>query len=55
MKPWSRSRSNDTLTILGAVTALVAVVVLVIWWNVSVWTECRQTNSWMYCVRVLSK
>lgn len=24
-------------------------------WNVSLWSECRASNSWMYCMHVLSK
>lgn len=23
--------------------------------NVSLWNECRASNSWMYCMHVLSK
>lgn len=24
-------------------------------WQVHLWNECRETNSWGYCMRVLSK
>ena len=26
-----------------------------IWWEMSLWDECRQTNSFWYCVRILSR
>ena len=34
---------------------IVAVILLAIWYEMEVWSECRQTNSFMYCMRVLSK
>jgi len=30
-------------------------VSLAVLWQVSLWQECRETNSWGYCMRVLSK
>lgn len=36
--------------------ALVAIFLgLITWWNISLWEECRATNSFWYCVRVLSR
>lgn len=44
-------------TAIGAAFGLLALVILglIVWAEVSTWTECRQTNSWFYCVRVLSR
>lgn len=40
-------------------TALVAIVVAVIafsvWWEWSLWSECRADHSFWYCLRVLNK
>ncbi|WYW04409.1 hypothetical protein Pori3_00013 [Pseudomonas phage vB_PpuP-Pori-3] len=27
---------------------------LLVWYNVSLWQECRADHSWFYCMRVLS-
>lgn len=40
--------------------ALIAVALLVffgfaVYWEYGIWTECRETNSFWYCVRILSK
>jgi len=32
-----------------------AAIGLVVWAEYTLWTECRQTNSWFYYMRVLSK
>ena len=38
--------------------ALLVLILLLIggavWWEVSLWNECRATHSWFYCVRVLN-
>jgi len=34
---------------------LLAVIVTAMWLEMQVWDECRQTNSFWYCMRVLSK
>jgi hypothetical protein len=28
---------------------------LVVWWEISSWSECRETNSFWYCLRILGK
>lgn len=38
-----------------AALAILGTVGFAIWWDVSVWQECRQTNSWFYCWRVISR
>ncbi|QTZ83278.1 hypothetical protein phiGM223_12 [Pseudomonas phage phiGM22-3] len=37
------------------IVALCALVAGCVAWNVSLWNECRASNSWMYCMHVLSK
>lgn len=32
-----------------------AIVLAAVWFEMQVWDECRQTNSFWYCMRVLSK
>lgn len=32
---------------------LVVIILFALYYEVSVWRECRQTNSWFYCMRVL--
>jgi hypothetical protein len=39
--------------LIGAI-AVIGILYLVIWWKVSIWKECRQTNSWMYCVHMIN-
>lgn len=34
---------------------VVAVIAGAIYLEVGVWQECRATNSWFYCMRVLGK
>lgn len=53
MKRDQRIKAN--LSIAAAVLAAVAIIGLAIWWEVSVWQECRETNSWLYCWRVISR
>lgn len=41
-------------------TSLFVIVVVVLlalgmWYEASIWKECRQDHSWFYCTRVLSK
>lgn len=39
-----------------AISALVAIVIGgCIYLEVGVWNECRQTNSWFYCMRILGR
>jgi hypothetical protein len=39
-------------TIVGII-AILFIIVAAIYLEVGVWTECRQTNSFFYCFRVL--
>jgi hypothetical protein len=47
--------SKQDVTGFAALTFIVLVVVGTIWLNVEVWGECRQTNSFWYCVKLVSK
>lgn len=33
----------------------VIAIALAIWWEYGLWNECRETNSFWYCMRVLGK
>lgn len=41
--------------VVGALIVLgvVAVIGLTVWYEASLWNECRRTNSFFYCARVL--
>lgn len=34
---------------------IVAFVALLSWWEIASWKQCLGTNSWWYCLRVLSQ
>lgn len=39
-----------------AITAAAFIALgLLVWWELSLWPECRATNSFFYCARVLGK
>lgn len=50
-----RYKTKETLKVIGITAAVVALIVLSVWWTVGVWDECRETHSVMYCLRVISK
>jgi uncharacterized membrane-anchored protein len=38
------------------ITAIaVPLIVLSVWWEYSLWSECRADHSFFYCMRVLNK
>jgi hypothetical protein len=37
------------------VAVLVALIMLGVWMEIGLWSECRSEHSWFYCVRVLSQ
>jgi hypothetical protein len=38
------------------IACFIFVLMLVgIWMEINIWNECRETNSFWYCMRVLSK
>lgn len=39
----------------GIVIAIVVLIVGAIWWEWSIWQECRLTNSIGYCLRLISR
>lgn len=38
-----------------AALAIIVLLAFTVWWEASLWSECRATNSFWYCVRVLNK
>jgi len=46
---------KNKIMILVMGTAIVAVIALGIWYEIYMWKQCRLTNSWFYCMRILSK
>jgi hypothetical protein len=46
---------SDSLKIICGIAVVLAVVGAAVAWEFSLWSECRQTNSWFYCARVLFK
>lgn len=47
-------RGSEVKTAVSIAT-VIAAIALAVWWEVSLWNECRETNSFWYCVRVLGK
>jgi uncharacterized protein (DUF983 family) len=47
--------SKQDVAGFAALAFIVFAVVGTIWLNVEVWSECRQTNSFWYCVKLVSK
>ena len=41
-------------TILSAI-GIIAFLASIGWMEISLWTECRETNSWLYCMRIISR
>lgn len=46
-----KKRLIEAVWVIGTL----AVVVGLTWLQIDVWNECRSTNSFWYCMRVLSK
>lgn len=46
---------KNNLMAFGIVALIIAAIVSMIYLEIGVWQECRATNSWFYCMRVLSK
>jgi hypothetical protein len=38
----------------AAFLAVAVIIALACWWQYSLWSECRITNSFFYCLRILS-
>lgn len=45
----------QSLKLFAIINLVAAVVAGLVYYEVSIWNECRQTNSFLYCVRVVSK
>lgn len=46
---------KNSATILAGVAGVIAILSIGIWWQVSVWTECRADHSFMYCMTLISR
>lgn len=53
--PVARVNMKEKLFVAAIFLSVGAAIGLVVWAEYTLWTECRQTNSWFYCMRVLSK
>jgi len=51
----SLNKIKNILPIIGIVIVVLAFIFLLGYYEISMWQECRQTNSFMYCMRVLNK
>lgn len=38
-----------------AAATIGAVLLVLTWYEVSIWRECRATNSVLYCIRILGR
>lgn len=45
---------KQKLVTAGSVSAIVALLILAAAYEYSMWSECRQTNSFLYCLRTLN-
>jgi hypothetical protein len=43
------------LTIALSMLAIALILAGVVYVHVSVWTECRESHSWLYCFRLVSR
>ncbi len=43
------------MKLAGLIAVIVAVIGIAVWWEVSLWSECRADHSFWYCLRVLNK
>lgn len=44
-----------TLLTMAAILFFVSLVSFVVYLEISFWNECRETNSFWYCLRVLNR
>jgi len=43
------------MKVVAIVVGVLMLAAVGIFLEVSVWNECRQTNSWFFCLRMMSK
>jgi len=53
-------RKNKDALVISTIFVLLVLFIAVcisggVYWEISLWKECRVTNSFWYCVRVLGK
>jgi hypothetical protein len=54
MKKFAK-KLDDWIGLLLIVVVVLIVVAVSVYLEISVWNECRQTNSFWYCMRMMSK
>lgn len=37
------------------ILAIIGVIMLGLWYQATVWQECRETNSFLYCMRLVGR
>jgi hypothetical protein len=47
--------NKETIISITWLVVIVAIISLSVWWNLQVFEECRQTNSFGYCLRLITK
>jgi len=49
-----RNTVRSAIDLIAAITVFLILATLAIWWEYSVWTECRAFgHSWFYCLKLL--
>lgn len=48
-------KMTQNFPVIALCAAAAVLLVLGIWWEISIWNECRETNSYMYCVRLMGR
>ena len=46
---------KELLSTLAVVVVVLTIAGLAIWYEVEMWSECRATNTFWYCMRILGK
>jgi len=46
---------KNSLSSIAVVLLIVTIIGLGLWYNVAVWNECRATNSFFYCMKLMSR
>jgi len=46
-------RQTFVRLVIGSICAII--VVAFVYFEMGVWRECRQANSWYYCARILAR
>lgn len=47
------AEAKQFATVIGITAAVVGVLGFIVWWESSLWNECRADHGFFYCLRVL--